>query len=181
MVVTGSADRTVRIWERTDEPFFAEEEKENRIESLFEAEGPVSTFQKRDSPSTSPCCLVAACIDVLQASSRFLHLNYSASKIAQPPARALSVFTSWYSVERICKPKQSAFCCGYNSWLNSILSAFNVHSVAATFLGGTLHLLQASSSAGILTGRGCPSQGLDLKGTGGVQRLVCSVEPPHRC
>ena len=47
MVVTGSADRTVRIWERTDEPFFAEEEKENRIESLFEAEGPVSTFQKR--------------------------------------------------------------------------------------------------------------------------------------
>lgn len=42
MVVTGSADRSIRIWERTDEPFFAEEERENRLESLFEADQPVS-------------------------------------------------------------------------------------------------------------------------------------------
>ena len=42
MVVTGSADRSIRIWERTDEPFFAEEEKENRMESLFETEQPAS-------------------------------------------------------------------------------------------------------------------------------------------
>ncbi len=42
MVVTGSGDRSIRVWERTDEPFFAEEEKENRLDSLFEADQPVS-------------------------------------------------------------------------------------------------------------------------------------------
>jgi len=41
MVVTGSGDRSIRVWERTDEPFFAEEEKENRLDSLFEADQPV--------------------------------------------------------------------------------------------------------------------------------------------
>ena len=41
MVVTGSADRSIRRWDRTEEPFFAEEERENRIESLFEADQPV--------------------------------------------------------------------------------------------------------------------------------------------
>ena len=41
MVVTGSADRSIRVWERTEEPFFAEEEKENRLDSLFEADQPV--------------------------------------------------------------------------------------------------------------------------------------------
>ena len=43
-VVTGSADRSVRVWERTDEAFFAEEERENRIESLFETDQPVCYF-----------------------------------------------------------------------------------------------------------------------------------------
>jgi U3 small nucleolar RNA-associated protein 12 len=37
-VVTGSRDRSLRRWERTDEPFFVEEEKEKRLESLFEAD-----------------------------------------------------------------------------------------------------------------------------------------------
>lgn len=37
-VVTGSQDRSLRRWERTDEPFFVEEEKEKRLESLFEAD-----------------------------------------------------------------------------------------------------------------------------------------------
>lgn len=35
---TGSADRSIRRWERTSEPFFVEEEKERRLESLFEAD-----------------------------------------------------------------------------------------------------------------------------------------------
>ena len=46
MVVTGSADRSIRVWERTDEPFFAEEEKENRLDSLFEADQPVGQTYK---------------------------------------------------------------------------------------------------------------------------------------
>ena len=34
-VITGSHDRGLRRWERTEEPFFVEEEKEKRLESLF--------------------------------------------------------------------------------------------------------------------------------------------------
>ena len=37
-VVTGSHDRSLRRWERTEEPFFVEEEREKRLESLFEAD-----------------------------------------------------------------------------------------------------------------------------------------------
>ena len=36
--VTSGADRALRIWQRTEEPFFVEEEKEKRLESLFEAD-----------------------------------------------------------------------------------------------------------------------------------------------
>jgi len=35
-VVTGGHDRSIRRWERTEEPFFLEEEQEKRLESLFE-------------------------------------------------------------------------------------------------------------------------------------------------
>lgn len=38
VVVSGSHDRSLRRWERTEEPFFVEEEKEKRLESLFEAD-----------------------------------------------------------------------------------------------------------------------------------------------
>lgn len=40
--VTGGADRSLRVWQRTEEPFFVEEEKEKRLESLFEADLEVS-------------------------------------------------------------------------------------------------------------------------------------------
>jgi U3 small nucleolar RNA-associated protein 12 len=36
-VVTGSHDRSIRRWDRTEEPFFIEEEREKRLESMFEA------------------------------------------------------------------------------------------------------------------------------------------------
>ena len=44
-VITGSHDRSLRRWERTDEPFFVEEEREKRLESLFEADLEVGTTQ----------------------------------------------------------------------------------------------------------------------------------------
>ncbi len=34
--VAGGHDRALRVWERSREPFFVEEEKERRLESLFE-------------------------------------------------------------------------------------------------------------------------------------------------
>ncbi|KDP29196.1 hypothetical protein JCGZ_16585 [Jatropha curcas] len=37
-VVTGSHDRSIRRWDRTEEPFFIEEEKEKRLEEMFEAD-----------------------------------------------------------------------------------------------------------------------------------------------
>ncbi len=37
-VITGSHDRSLRRWQRTEEPFFVEEERERRLESLFEAD-----------------------------------------------------------------------------------------------------------------------------------------------
>jgi hypothetical protein len=36
-IVSGSHDRSLRRWQRTDEPFFVSEEKEKRLQSLFEA------------------------------------------------------------------------------------------------------------------------------------------------
>ena len=36
--VSGGADRSLRVWRRTEEPFFVEEERERRLESLFEAD-----------------------------------------------------------------------------------------------------------------------------------------------
>jgi U3 small nucleolar RNA-associated protein 12 len=38
MLTSGGQDRSIRRWERTSEPFFVEEEKERRLESLFEAD-----------------------------------------------------------------------------------------------------------------------------------------------
>ena len=35
-VVSGGHDKSVRKWQRTDEPFFIDEEKEKRLEALFE-------------------------------------------------------------------------------------------------------------------------------------------------
>jgi U3 small nucleolar RNA-associated protein 12 len=37
-VITGSHDRSIRRWDRTEEPFFLEEEKEKRLEDMFEAD-----------------------------------------------------------------------------------------------------------------------------------------------
>ncbi|KAL3325988.1 hypothetical protein AABB24_036944 [Solanum stoloniferum] len=37
-IVTGSHDRSIRRWDRTDEPFFIEEEKEKRLEEMFESD-----------------------------------------------------------------------------------------------------------------------------------------------
>ncbi|CAI9766340.1 unnamed protein product [Fraxinus pennsylvanica] len=37
-LVTGSHDRSIRRWDRTEEPFFVEEEKEKRLEEMFESD-----------------------------------------------------------------------------------------------------------------------------------------------
>lgn len=37
-LVTGSHDRSIRRWEKTDETFFLEEEKEKRLERVLDAD-----------------------------------------------------------------------------------------------------------------------------------------------
>ncbi|XP_047954497.1 WD repeat-containing protein 3 [Salvia hispanica] len=37
-LLTGSLDRSIRRWDRTEEPFFIEEEKEKRLEEMFETD-----------------------------------------------------------------------------------------------------------------------------------------------
>ncbi|KAH0635494.1 hypothetical protein KY289_035409 [Solanum tuberosum] len=37
-LVTGSHDRSIRLWDRTQEPLFIEEEKEKRLEEMFESD-----------------------------------------------------------------------------------------------------------------------------------------------
>ena len=51
-VVTSGADRALRVWQRTEEPFFVEEEKEKRLESLFEADLEVSPSCTQEMCST---------------------------------------------------------------------------------------------------------------------------------
>ncbi|CAN0926194.1 WD repeat-containing protein 3 [Linum grandiflorum] len=48
-LVTGSHDRSIRRWDRTEEPFFIEEEKEKRLEEIFEAEQE-NPFENRSVP-----------------------------------------------------------------------------------------------------------------------------------
>ncbi|KAE8661176.1 putative phosphatidylinositol-4-phosphate 5-kinase [Hibiscus syriacus] len=52
-VVTGSHDRSIRRWDRTEEPFFIEEEKEKRLEEIFEADID-NTFEDRHVPKELP-------------------------------------------------------------------------------------------------------------------------------
>ena len=37
-LVTGGQDRSIRVWERTDEQLFLEEERERALESMFETD-----------------------------------------------------------------------------------------------------------------------------------------------
>ncbi|KAK9290842.1 hypothetical protein L1049_009046 [Liquidambar formosana] len=48
-IVTGSHDRSIRLWDRTEEPVYIEEEKERRLEEMFESEIE-NAFENRHTP-----------------------------------------------------------------------------------------------------------------------------------
>lgn len=48
-IVSGSHDRSIRRWDRTEEPFFIEEEKEKRLEQMFESDLD-NAFENRYAP-----------------------------------------------------------------------------------------------------------------------------------
>jgi len=48
-IVTGSHDKSIRVWEKTDEPLFLEEEREKELEELYEG-GIADTLNREDAP-----------------------------------------------------------------------------------------------------------------------------------
>lgn len=42
LVVTAGADRSIRVWEKTDEPLFLEEEREKELEAMYESAAPTN-------------------------------------------------------------------------------------------------------------------------------------------
>ncbi|KAL5487987.1 DIP2 [Sanghuangporus weigelae] len=48
-VVTGSHDKSIRVWEKLDEPLFLEEERERELEQLYES-GIAETMNRSDEP-----------------------------------------------------------------------------------------------------------------------------------
>ncbi|KAI0750905.1 WD-repeat-containing protein [Daedaleopsis nitida] len=48
-VITGSHDKSIRVWEKLDEPLFLEEERERELEALYEA-GVADTLNRVDAP-----------------------------------------------------------------------------------------------------------------------------------
>ncbi|GBE79565.1 Uncharacterized WD repeat-containing protein [Sparassis crispa] len=48
-IVTGSHDKSIRVWEKLDEPLFLEEEHERELENIYES-GIAETFNRTDAP-----------------------------------------------------------------------------------------------------------------------------------
>lgn len=65
LLVSAGADRGLRVWERTEEPIFLEEERERRLESLFESQLEVGSEPSPFSPPFwlhNKCIINASCI-----------------------------------------------------------------------------------------------------------------------
>ncbi len=48
-IVTGSHDKSIRVWEKTDEPLFLEEEREKELEKLYDG-GIADTLNREEAP-----------------------------------------------------------------------------------------------------------------------------------
>lgn len=77
-LVTSSADRSLRIWEQTDEPVFLEEEKEKALENLFDADnqndggGKIGEGSGLEGPPESSQVAVRAGKESLKAGERLM-------------------------------------------------------------------------------------------------------------
>ena len=56
-VVTGSHDRSIRRWQRSEEPFFVDEEKEKRLAALFEGGEDEARWAQAAGPADAPAQL----------------------------------------------------------------------------------------------------------------------------
>ena len=84
-VVSAGMDRSLRVWQRTEEPFFVEEEKEKRLESLFEADLEVRGGSLCSLPPDTPPVYYnpVGCIDEKDCVRSPLHLSILTINVAR--------------------------------------------------------------------------------------------------
>lgn len=87
---TGSTDRSIRKWVKTDEPFFLEEEKEKRFESFLEAtedfgDVPETVIGQKTSSAVTAADSIIAALDLSHEASKL-----NAEEIPNPLLKGLS-------------------------------------------------------------------------------------------
>ncbi|XP_010548896.1 PREDICTED: WD repeat-containing protein 3 [Tarenaya hassleriana] len=88
-IVTGSHDRSMRRWDRTEEPFFLEEEKEKRLEEMFESEIEEKHAPKEEVPEEGVAALAGKkTIETLTATDSIIE----AIDVAEEEKKSLSAY-----------------------------------------------------------------------------------------
>lgn len=126
-LVTGSHDRSIRRWERTEEPFFIEEEREKRLEALFDTgqesaadvhelpngeipeEGAVALAGKQTQESVTAADSIIEALDLAEAESERIH-SHKASKeksVFQPNLLMLGLAPSAYVLRSLSNVRAS--------------------------------------------------------------------------
>ncbi|KAH1070705.1 hypothetical protein GLYMA_03G186500v4 [Glycine max] len=122
-IVTGSHDRSIRRWDRTEEQFFIEEEKEKRLEEMFEAdidnafenkyalkeeipeEGAVALAGKQTQETLSATDLIIERLDIAEAEEKCI-AEHQALPFSDA-LKLLSYLKDWTSysdkVELVCR------------------------------------------------------------------------------
>ena len=74
VVVTAGADRSIRVWEKTDEPLFLEEEREKELEQMYESAAP----PQEDTADAEATSVSKATTESLMAGERILESLHTA-------------------------------------------------------------------------------------------------------
>jgi len=89
-VVTGSHDRSIRIWQRTEEPLFLEEERDNAMDAMFEAPlvEDMRTHQS-DQLGTEVVAATTRTLETVKGSEKILEALEHAEDPTTPIAQAM--------------------------------------------------------------------------------------------
>ncbi len=98
-VVSGGADRSLRVWQRTEEPFFVEEEKEKRLESLFEIDLEVLDLPQHISRCISSHRVTLLCSVRRHGNARHVVLRCPASTGITAQHITLQIIQVWHRLQ----------------------------------------------------------------------------------
>lgn len=125
--MTGSHDRSIRRWERTEEPFFIEEEREKRLEALFDTgqdnaadahelpsgeipeEGAVALAGKQTQEAVTAADSIIEALDLADAEFERIHLHEAnkGKSVFQPNVLMLGLTPSAYILRVLCNVRSS--------------------------------------------------------------------------